>query len=97
VHREFDRSGPGHHAGQQGAVDDGDQLIVAAGAGPGSKHPPGTIPERRGQVDRQPVAIIGGGVRADAAAVDAFAQCGKRVVDVTQQRLQVPVRAGRRT
>jgi hypothetical protein len=37
VHREFDRSGPGHDAGRQGTVDDGDQLVVAAGAGPGSK------------------------------------------------------------
>jgi hypothetical protein len=97
VHREFDRSGPSHHTHRQRTVDDGDQLIVAAGAGPGSKQPPGTIPERRGQVARLPVAVIGGGVGADAAGVDAFAQCGKRIVDVAQQRLQVPVRAGRRT
>jgi hypothetical protein len=73
VHRELDRSGPGHDAGRQRTVDDGDQPIVAAGAGPGSKQQPGAVPERRGQVARRPVAVIGGGVGADAAGVDAFA------------------------
>ena len=66
----------GHDASPQRAAGDLHDLALVAGAGPGIEQSAGAIAERPGGVSRQ-VAVLGGGVQANASGFDALTERGQ--------------------